>query len=92
MFLDAFYICKNGTKWKKEAPRSFQRLPAHTIFRSRKVGATQGTFGMSMADIFTEIFDDNIQILICRYTNKKADDVFAIWNRANPDKPMDQNN
>lgn len=37
-----------------------------------------------------EIFDSNIQTLICRYTNKKADDVFLAWNAAHPDKPPRQ--
>lgn len=88
LFADAFFVCKNGTRWKKEMPRQFQLLPAHTIFRCRKVGATQAIAGMSMADIFSEIFDDNIQILI--YTNKGAEDTFAAWNTEHPDKPPRQ--
>lgn len=41
---------------------------------------------MAMNDIFTEIFDHNIQALICRYTDKKANETFAAWNAAHPDK------
>lgn len=43
-----------------------------------------------MVDIFTELLDENIQPLICRYTNKKANDVFSAWNAASPDKPPRQ--
>lgn len=86
LFSDTIFKGKDGTEWLKNPPRLLQRRAAHTIFREQRVGATRETVGLSLADIFCEIFDSDIQAMICRYTNQKANAFYSAWNTANPTK------
>lgn len=86
--LDAFYVGKDGTKWKKTKP-NLQRVPAHNIIREPSfVGPKPNTRSLSDVNTFCLLFNASMQNIICRHTNRKAEKEYYKWNAENPNKKV----